>query len=139
MLELNYPVLKYTPKFIRGSIQTEKDLLIVGEKNLDEGCFRNAVIIDSCGFKFDVLSAKKRRLTLNPFNVFYEYRTVWVDIDIAFSKKMNIEEIKNEILEVLLSNPSWYRKYGETERDLRLKFDKLDNIKEVIEKISIYP
>jgi hypothetical protein len=139
MSELSYPVLKITPKFIRGGIPSKEKLRIVGERNFDAGCFDNTYLIDSSGYKYRVLSAKRARLTFNPLNIFREYRTIWVDLELSAPGKLNIDQIREEILSILLLHPNWYQNYNETEQSLREKFSEARTVKELVNKISIYP
>ena len=139
MQELIYPVLQYTDKYIIGSIQKPKNLLVVGAKNIEEGCFHNAIIIDSSGAKYRVLSANIARLTWDPWNVFFRYRTVWVELELSDKECLSLDEIKKEIFDLLKKNKKWYKRYGETEKILYKKFEDIKTIKELINKISIYP
>lgn len=136
---LNYPVLKITKKFIRGSISSPKELLVVGEKNFVHGCFDNACIIDASGCKYRVLSAEKGRRTCSLFNLFKKYRTIWVCVKLSEPEKYNVDRLREQVLGLLCSHPGWYKHYGETEDSLRSKFSGARTVKELINSISIYP
>ena len=138
MRELKFPVLKYTPKFIRGGIQTGRDLLVVGERNFEQGCFDAATIIDASGYKYQVLSATRKGLTWNPLNVFRAYRTILVDLELSNPDKLNADQVREEIFGVLFSHPKWYRRYFETEQSIRAKLDNAKTVTHLINSISVY-
>ncbi|MEK8015521.1 MAG: hypothetical protein VSS75_001550 [Candidatus Parabeggiatoa sp.] len=138
MQKLSYPVLKYTPRFIRGGISSPKELLVVGEKNFEQGCFDDAIIIDSSGYKYRVLSAKKDKLTWDPCNLFKEYRSIWVSLELSSPSKRNLDIHRKELLNFLLLHPKWYERYDETEQSLRKELFEARTMKELINTISIY-
>lgn len=139
VLRMHYPVLQYTPTYITGGIQTPKELLVVGERNWLQGCLENAVIIDSSGHKYHVLSSTRKRWTWNPWNVFPGYRTIWVEIELSEPEKLNLDSVRQELLDHLLAHPKWYRHYHENEESLRMKFNEARTMRELINSISVYP
>lgn len=138
MLELNYPVLKLTKDFIRGSISSPKDLLVVGEINFEQGCFDDAILIDASGCVYRVVSAKKNKWTWNPWNLFKGYRTIWVSLELSDQEKHNLDHIREELLSLILRHPKWYKRFGESEQSLREKFSNARTIKELIDSVSLY-
>lgn len=138
MLELNYPVLKLTNRFVRGSISSPRELLVVGEINFEHGCFDDATLIDATGCMYRVISAKKSKWTWNPWNVFKGYRTIWVNLELSDPEKHDLDHIRDVLLTFLLLHPKWYKRFGETEQGLRKKLSDARTVKQLINSISIY-
>jgi hypothetical protein len=138
MQQLTYPVLKYTPRFLRGRLRNERDLLVVGERNLQEGCFKDCVLIDSDANRYRVASARQIRWTWNPWNLFPVYRTVWVDLELSDPQKMDLDSVKREVLELLLKK-RWYTRahYGRTE--IEELINTAPSVPELIDRLSVFP
>lgn len=148
MSELKFPVLVYTPRYLMGSISDEKQLHIVSEKKLAGGCFDNGVVIDSCGARYRIISAKKKEVsTLSFLHIVkaivgwdsWGSKPVWAELEFSFTKKLNLDAIKSEILALLLENKSWYSKYGHTKQSISALVDDARTVEDLINKISIYP
>lgn len=148
MSELKFPVLIYTPHYLIGSILDEKKLHIVSEKKLAGGCFYNGVVIDSSGARYRIISAKKKEVPALTFlNVIkamigwssWDSKPVWAELELSFTKKLNLDAIKSEILELLLKNKNWYSKHDHTKHSISALFDDARTLEDLINKISIYP
>lgn len=137
--ELQYPVVVITPNYILGSIENAKQLTTVGQINLERGCFDGAVIVDSAGNRYVINGARMVRPTFNPWNVFKKYRTVIVELGLSNPQQMSLDQLRADVVELILKHPKWHRHYGETASDIERKFSHQNSIAELIRAISIYP
>ncbi|MDO6583426.1 hypothetical protein Q4491_18975 [Photobacterium sp. 2_MG-2023] len=96
MSELKIPVLVYTPRYLMGGISDEKQLHIVSEKKLAEGCFDHGVVIDSCGARYRIISAKKKEVYsltfLHAIKAIIGWdswgsKPVWAELELSYTKK----------------------------------------------------
>jgi hypothetical protein len=138
-VEIKYPVVEWTPLFVRGSIQTPRQLLVVGERQLRRGCFADASIVDADGNKYRVLSARIRRRTFSLWNLFAEYRTVWVTLDLQFECRLSLGELRDEVVRLILKNPTWAQHHDETPDQIRKKLSEPTTLAALINRISVYP
>ena len=137
--QIRFPVVLFTRDYIVGSIESAKQLTTVGQMQFEGGCFENAVIADSAGNKYLIRDAQVRRLTLNPWNVFRKYRAVIVNLTLSDPERIHLDQLRNEIVDLILEHPKWHRSYGETESDVREKFSGQDSAADLIRAVSVYP
>lgn len=138
MRQLTYPVLQYTSRYLRGRIQRERDLLVVGERNLQEGCFENCTLVSSDGNRYRVLSARKLRWTCNPWNIFPRYRTVWVDLDLSEPEKVDLDTIKREVLDLLVKK-RWYARAHYSRTDIEDLVNSATSLPDLITRLTVFP
>jgi len=151
-MSINYPVVLYTNKYIRGMVKNENSLFVASGVSIDTGYFDNGVIIDSNCNRYEVLAVKKvpfykfsflRALKLYFINWGFIGTTKelsWADITLSAPQRCKLNDIKKELLNVLLSHPKWYSHYQqETEVSIKEYFKEAKTIEELINNISIYP
>lgn len=139
MLDIKFPIIKLNPRFIRGRIRNVKDLCVVGEINLEKGCFDSSRIIDSTGRLYRVVGVEKKRWTCNPMNVFKKYRTIWVSLDIELVSVMSLVEVQDSLIALFDENPSWYLQYFESDSEMKVFLKSFDSIDGLIGGISVFP
>lgn len=138
-MNLNYPIAIKSNKYIEGNISNESDLLIVGENNFINGCFNNSVIIDSSGNEYKILSAKKEKLIFSIWNLFPQYRSIKVSLELSKPKKKNLDEIKKELRDLFLKNPKWFKNSDFSQAQaIELFINEARTVKELIENISVW-
>jgi hypothetical protein len=146
--ELKFPVLVYTPHYLMGSISNKNKLHIVSEKKLAGGCFDNGVVVDSSGARYRIISVNKKELhSLTLLHVLkaivgwdsWNSKPVWAELELSLTGKLNLEGIKSEILGVLKKNKKWYLKYDYTEHSISTLVNDARTVKDLINRISIYP
>lgn len=137
--QIQFPAVLFTRDYIVGSIESARQLTTVGQARFEGGCFKNAVIADSAGNRYLVQDAQVRRPTLNPWNVFRKYRTVIVDLTLSDPEKIQFEQLRKEIIDLILNHPKWHRGYGESKSDIQKKFASQDSASELIRAVSVYP
>lgn len=137
--QITYPCLKYTNTSVVGNKKNENDLLVVGENNFIKGCFSNSTIIDSSGYEYKILSAKKEKLILSIWNLFPQYRSIKVSLELSKPKKKNLDEIKKELTDLFLKNPKWFKNSDFSQvQAIELFINEARTVKELIENISVW-
>ncbi|MCS4298241.1 MULTISPECIES: hypothetical protein [Acinetobacter] len=138
-MNLNYPIVIKSNKYIEGNILNERNLIYVGENNFINGCFNNSIIIDSSGYEYKILSAKKEKLIFSIWNLFPQYRSIKVSLELSKPKKKNLDEIKKELTELFLNNPKWFKNsdFSQTQA-IELFINEARTVKELIKNISVW-
>ncbi|MFW1849573.1 hypothetical protein ACG9XR_03185 [Acinetobacter guillouiae] len=138
-MNLNYPIVIKSNKYIEGNILNERNLIYVGENNFINGCFNNSIIIDSSGYEYKILSAKKEKLIFSIWNLFPQYRSIKVSLELSKPKKKNLDDIKKELTELFLNNPKWFKNsdFSQTQA-IELFINEARTVKELIKNISVW-
>jgi hypothetical protein len=151
MLTLNYPVLRYTPKYIIGGLSTENAFCTASQKKLNAGCFKQGIVIDSGGAKYQIISAKEREFKelnlgqsvlfcLESINYFLSGdKNVLIDFELKLLAHLNLDEVRQEVLSIFISHPRWLSKCGESQKSIRKELNQAKSLSELINMISIYP
>lgn len=138
-MNLNYPIVIKSNKYIEGNILNERNLIYVGENNFINGCFNNSIIIDSSGYEYKILSAKKEKLIFSIWNLFPQYRSIKVSLELSKPKKKNLDEIKKELTELFLNNPKWFKNSDFSQKQaIELFINEARTVKELIKNISVW-
>lgn len=143
--KIDFPCLLYTHKFMQGNIADEKHLSRAGLVQVNNGCFDSGIIIDKSGSKYSIVrywpsNSKKPWNIYNifPKNVFDEYKSVFVDMDLKFLEKQNLDVIRNEVINLVVDRKWRLTTEGNTKQGFLSDLGGVRSMQELIEKISLY-
>lgn len=136
--QLKYPVLLYSPRYVLGRIDSEKELRVVGEKNFAEGCFENASIVDSGGFKSNVLDARIERWVRSIWSLFPQYRYVWVALELSEPKKIELNHLKKDLINLISKNNLYPKAQGIARSEIDKSIQSPSNFSELIRSIVVF-
>ena len=139
MQQLAYPVLIIGRNYIEGGISSSRELLFVGKRQFDDGCFDGAKIVDSSGYIFEILSSRKKEVSWSLCDFLMRRQSVWVDLKFGRTEKKNLDLIRTDLLEIIYSHPDWYRKYDETKESVKKRLESARTTSELINIVSVYP
>ena len=137
MRELRYPVLIYTPNYMLGGLKAPADLLVAGNENFEDGCFENAVIIDANGDRFEVTQARKVKKALSIWTFLEFDNSIWVDLDLSEPKRLSLEEVKQEVIDVAIGN-RFVLGSSNTKKSWQESIRSMSSIQDVINRVSSY-
>ena len=136
--QLKYPVLLYSPRYVLGRIGSEKQLRVVGEKNFSDGCFEGVSIVDSSGFKFNVLDARVERWVRSIWSLFPQHRYVWVALDLSEPKRVELADLKKDLINLMSKNNLYPRAQGIARSDIDKSIQIPSDFSELIESILVF-
>lgn len=144
-VQIKYPVITYTPKFIIGGINDEKSFTQYGKKQYENGCLKNAEVIDAEGVHYNLVgstpSSKQNNWNIYnyfPDGMFKDYKDITVDIELEKTEKLNIDKVK-EILLILIEKNKWYKSAdGRTLEDIKEMFDSARTMHELNTIIEVF-
>lgn len=105
--------------------------------NVLEGCYDEAIIIDSKGSKHTVRGCRIARWTCNPFNIFQKYRTVLVDLDLEQAGNLSLPDLKIYLLDSIMIN-RWKSWEGQSKKDKICQINDPATIEDLIAKIDVF-
>ena len=136
--QLNYPVLLYSPRYVLGRIGSEKELRVVGERNFSEGCFKSVSIVDSSGFKFNVLDARVERWVRSIWSLFPQYRYVWVALELSEPKKIELADLKQDLINLISKNNLYPKAQGIARSEIDESIQSSSDFSELIKSILVF-
>jgi len=137
-MRISYPVLRICPKFIQGQLNTKKDLFVVSEKKILQGCLLNCKIITSEGLVYQIINVSKEKRCWSLYDIlFYEEETIWINYEFKFIKELSLNDFKLECKKLLLEKT--YKVIKDDKVYLEKIIEKSSNFKSIIQSITIYP
>lgn len=136
---------------MEGGLATEHLFCTASQKKLNAGCFKQGIVIDSGGAKYQIISARQREFKelnlgqaamfcLESINYFLSGdKNVSVDFELKLLANLNLDEVRQEVLEILISHLRWLSKYGESKKSIKKELNQAKSLSELITMISIYP
>lgn len=127
MLNLNYPVLTYSQKHLRGNIKSEKEFCRSIESYVDRGGFLGDTIVDATGKRFKISSVEKLGRVFAPwYNLFNSDKFLKIDFQVTDLPSLELEELKSILMNKIISNRGW-RSSGQTVSEIQAYFNKFNS------------
>ena len=150
MQSLTYPVLIFNEKFIQGQLNSERDLSIRTRKSVKKKLFDNLEIIDSKGFRFEVLgyeaSDSPYVQTKNFFDLALDFflrpkeeLSTHIQFKLSEPEKVSFESLKQRLSELIKKNPKWCDTGNEDFKSIDDKLESYASLEELISLLAGYP
>lgn len=150
MQSIEFPVLLLGKNFVQGRIYSSKDLSRRTIVSFNEKIFDGAIVIDSQGSAFKVLSYSKSfpaaivignvvDLTLDFFMRDKDQLATWIDFELSTPEKFDFSDVKRKVSDLVHKNPKWFDSNLEGFKSIERMLDSYQSLPDMIDLFSGYP